>query len=258
MPLNIKRASAADTKLNLLVYGEAGIGKTTLLTQANDHPAMSPALVINLEGGLLSVANRGDVDYLDASSSQEVEEIIVAVKAQSAEVAHYKTLIVDSATELAALILSEWVERNVARAQRSGKRMEHSRDDVQREDYNGATTQGRRLFSWFRDLPIHTLMTGLPKLKYNDNGTLIGAEPRFTAALGSSVLGMMDMVWFMYRDAEGIPNALTQPSGDFYAKTRPPLFAAEVGNVIADPRLPDILDTLIRTEAPDVAEQNVA
>ena len=274
--LRIHRVTAEEIKINLLVYGLPGVGKTSFAAQANEHPEMSPALFLDLEGGTLSIANRGDVDSIRITGSKDFEDVLTAVASGSSEVAEYRTLVIDSGSMLAKTVLGEWTRRNHERAvKKSRGDPDRTQDDIQLEDYGKMTAQMRRLFAWARELPVHVIMTSLAKFTMPDsegskaNPGPIDVCPDFTAGLQTSVMGMMDFVWYYYlyeekvKDAKGKETGetithramLTETQGVFRAKTRGARFAEAVRANhpkrqprLIDPYLPSVYDVLVSSE----------
>ena len=50
--------------MNLLIYGEPGVGKTVLAGSAADHPDTAPILILDVEGGVTSLRTRTDIDVI--------------------------------------------------------------------------------------------------------------------------------------------------------------------------------------------------
>lgn len=251
MPIQIRKVTAETIKLNVLAYGLPGVGKTTFAAQAADHPDMSPVLFLNLEGGLLSVAGRG-LDEVRISTIKDLDDVVKSLYA--GELAQYKTIVVDSGSELAKLSLLEKTALGLDRDQRKGKGADRTLDDVQLENYGQSNQQMIRLFRALRDAPAHTVMTALSRTKYPqgtnaDTSRPVAINPDFSAALSLAVTGMMDMVWYMYIDSKGRRSIQTQRSGIIEAKTRGARFAETVGLYVAEPALDELYATLLYTEA---------
>lgn len=265
--LNIYRASAQDIKMKMLLYGSPGAGKTTLALTANDHPELSPALVLNFEGGLLSVTNRGDVDVLDIRSSDDLERVFWYFAENNPEITKYKTIIVDSGSELYNRTLREVVAQNLARRKRKG-----DEDDYELEDYGKSGNIVFRLFSSFRDLPRHVIVTAHPKFIYPSGGDALNSEPKevrpsFSTSLAQRLEGIFDFVHYLYAydlpeptgvtgdDGQAIMKAvthralLTRSMGAYHAKTRGPNFASALGDTVIDPTIPVLYDLLLQTES---------
>ena len=81
--------------LKALVYGPAGIGKTTLCASADD------TIVISAEKGLLSI-KEAEVDYIEITSLADLGEAYhYVIQSQ------YKTICFDSISDVAEVVLSE-------------------------------------------------------------------------------------------------------------------------------------------------------
>lgn len=243
--------SAQDAKINLLLYGLQGVGKTTFAASAQDHPKMSPVLFINLEGGLLSVAGRGDIHSVNISSISELEELYWAIRKGEEPFNQFKTFIIDSGSEMQQLSLQETVIRNTAEGQKKGKFQNRTLDEIYLEDYGQSTAQMKRLFRWFRDLPHNVIITALPQFVYprgGEDGDPIEVRPAFTEKLANSIIGYVDFVWYMYALDDGSRHMLTQTKGIYRAKTRGANFAPALGETVDNPVLPDIYDLLLASE----------
>lgn len=249
MAFEIRKVRPEKINLNLLVYGKPGVGKTTFAAQAGDHPDMAPALVLNLEGGLLSVAGRGDIDEIRISRIADLEEVVSALYAGDKNLKKYKTIIIDSGSELAKMSLAEKVRLGMDRSQNK------TLDDIEVQNYGQSQAQMRRIFAALRDLPVHTIMTSLERVKYRqgtnaDNARPIGIGPDFSGGLSQAVIGMFDAVWYFYIVKEsGIRAMQTQPHGVIEAKTRGPNFAEAIGLYVTEPSLDELYATLLATEA---------
>jgi hypothetical protein len=262
MPITIRPVSVENQKLKLLLYGEQGNGKTTLTATAADHEAMSPVLILNIEGGLLSVANRPGIDEALIRTSADMEEIYRDLFNNSANVAKYKTIVIDSGTVYASRAMVEIIQRNMAKASKRGK-LDPLRaiDDAQVEDYGALTNQVSRMFAWFRDLDKHVICTALQKTNFppGDQKVKVPSQirPLFGDRLGDLIMGMYDHVWYKYTyqtdpdedgNTETVHAILTQRSGLYIAKTRGEFFGPAIGTVVENPHLGRLYDTLVESE----------
>jgi len=219
---------------NGLLFGDPGSGKTSLAVSAQDHPKMADVLVINHEGGLLSVAHRGDIRAVDVHTTEELEDILIRLKQRDKEYKGIRTVIIDSATELQTVNLEEIVQREAKK--KSGR----NKNDIYRADYGESTVQLKRVFRGFRDIRRHVIFTALAKYVYpkmpegadTTNVDPLAVIPSLTAKLASSLMGYVDFVWFCYYDKdEDKYRVLTQPEDAFFAKTRGPHFAKALGKL---------------------------
>lgn len=237
------RLDASGIYLKGLFYGDAGSGKTTLLASAQDHPAMRNLVVLNVEGGLLSVAHRGDIRVIDIGNTAEVEgefwRIIKDKESGKGRYANVNTVGLDNGTELQAINLQEIVANSIA----TTNRPDTTRDEIWQDDYGKSTVQLKRIYRWFRQAPIHFFVTAHAKRVYprtegraQENLDPIAVLPSMTAKLSEAVMGYMDFVWYLKfdPDEEGGKPAywlLTRTDGVYFAKTRNPRFRRALGQV---------------------------
>lgn len=225
--------------LNILIYGYEGVGKTALAATAQDVPQMRDILFLNIEGGLKTIADRGDIAALDIRSSKDVENVFWALQSGSDGFGRFKTVVIDSITELQTIDLEER-----AKARKDGK--------VTLDMYGDSTAYLKKMFRWYRDLPHNVILTALPKRLFSENTETsepIEVMPSLTDKLAVSVMGYMDCVWYMYiRELKGGDiqrNILTQKRGPYRAKTRGINFAERLGGNIENPNMKNIYDIFI-------------
>lgn len=246
--------------LKLLVYGQPGVGKTTLAGQAAEHDDMRDVWFLSVEGGMLSVPNNRRIYVTEIRNTPEVSayaQIFEAFWAMaSRDVSKYpwindiNTVVIDSGSELLTLVLESLVDEGV-KADKT-----HSRDENQiyLQDYGTATVSLKRLYRYFRDLPCHLIVTALSKNIYpkragkvDEAAQPVAVAPSFTDKLGVSIQGYVDHCWYLYVDDKG-RHILTQPAGIYQAKTRGQAYSKELGKIVHNPCLPDLYDLLIQTE----------
>lgn len=246
--------TADDPTFNLLLMGDPGSGKTTMACSAQDHNRMKNVLVANIEGGLLSVAHRGDIHAEDIRSTQDLWNL--AWRLVQGEYGSVNTLVVDNITELQTLNLREIVEAAIKGGRNMVKNRERTVDDVWMEDYQKSTLQLGRLFQMLRDLPMNVIFTSHLKRVYPKvpegtdlkNIDPIAVVPSLSQKLMTTVMGYMDFVWALEVDEEtGNRFLVTSPKGVYKCKTRGPNFYAAIGDVVKNPSLPRLFNTFVRT-----------
>lgn len=99
MAINLKRSSQlALDGVKLLVYGQAGGGKTSLIK------TLPSPVVLSAEGGLLSIAD-ADVPYIEIGSMDDLREAYKWLES-SAEAKEFKSVALDSISEVAEVVLN--------------------------------------------------------------------------------------------------------------------------------------------------------
>jgi len=99
MAINLKSTSAiASEGVNILVYGLAGSGKTSLIKTMQD------VIVLSAEGGLLSISD-SDIPYIEINSIDDLKEAYSWL-IDSEDAAKFKTIAIDSISEVAEVCLS--------------------------------------------------------------------------------------------------------------------------------------------------------
>lgn len=86
------------TGVKLLVYGQSGVGKTTLIKTLPDP------IVLSAEAGLLSIRD-SDIPYIDISSIADAEEAYKWL-VSSDEAKEFQSVAIDSISEIAEVVLS--------------------------------------------------------------------------------------------------------------------------------------------------------
>ena len=161
MRITNTKGMGVDT-LKMIVYGESGVGKTTLLATANE-----PTLIISAEAGLLCLANK-DIDVFDISKD-DAGNIIPAVKRieRLRDVYNYlvapetkdkyKWVMIDSLSEIADIV-------NASAA------LDHSGDKEKFLRWGAYNEKMTTIIKLFRDLNYNVVFTALSKVEKDETG----------------------------------------------------------------------------------------
>jgi phage nucleotide-binding protein len=240
--LGVQTPEASIGWLNLMVYGEPGVGKTFLLGTAQDHKLTSPLLIIDIDGGVNTLRRRKDIDVIQVRSLKQLikvtNDLYDAIPADGGKFP-YGTVGVDTFSELQSLDLSE-ITRMFARTndkldpdipdQRAyGKSLSHMRDMVRR----------------LRDLPCNTIFTCHSHTDRDNNMRMI-TFPKLTGKLRIDMPGFIDCVGYYRAEKDGdvLKRLLQfQKTETVIAKDRTGAFDA----VEIDPTIPSLWEKLQET-----------
>ena len=239
-------------KMNILIYGDPGSGKTHLAGTAQDVAQMADVHVFNIDGGIMTLANRGDIHATDIHTADDLEHELFRIVNKDPKYAKTKTVVIDNITELQTLVLEGITTKEFANRRKKDKN--YSIDEVYLEDYGVSGKRLARILRGFRDLPMHVIYIAHKKDKMRKGTNVLEeSKPNLTEKLCTAVMGYMDFVWYLYTADEQVGNEevgyhnethrylLTQPMNNFAAKTRGSEFAQRIGPIIRDPNMVSIM-----------------
>lgn len=232
-------AQQAIPYLNVLVYGDAGVGKTQLGGTANDHKATAPVLVLDVEGGAATLRKRPDVMVVRVKSIVDLMKIYAEVDkaiATNAEDAP-KTVMVDSLTELQKLDMNDIMRALL------GQNPDRDPDVPSQREWGKSSNHMRQIIRKFRDLPCNVIFTALAKRDQDDNAGTVVTVPSLPGKLATEAPAFLDVVGYMFTQIEDNKierRMLCQPSRTKLAKDRLGVF----GDVLRNPTIPVMWDLM--------------
>lgn len=213
----MSRITTVDNKskyLKILVYGNPGTGKTVFTATAP-----SP-LIIDVEKGAHSINNHPQLmraKALEYKSLFQVEQLIKYLAADTPQLSEFKTIVVDSFSELQKRDLDAIVTEEAAKDANRNKFLPLG------PDYNVNTEHMRMIASALRDLDRHIIVTCHVKEEKDETTGRILKRPNLTPKLAGTLAGIFDVVGYMATSGAGENTVRTlqvHPTADVTAKTR--------------------------------------
>jgi phage nucleotide-binding protein len=183
MAINLKSTNTVSgSNLKLLVYGQAGAGKTSLI------PTMPNPVILSAEGGLLSIAGH-DLPFLEITSMDSLREAYGWLL-ESDEAKQFESVAIDSISEIAEVCLSQ--EKAIAKDPRQA--------------YGEMQTTMAEIIRSFRDLPKHVMMTAKLEKSQDETGRMMYSPAMPGNKTGQSLPYFFDLMLAMRveKDEEGV------------------------------------------------------
>lgn len=219
MAISLKRTSALRAEgVKLLVYGQAGAGKTSLIK------TLPAPVVLSAEGGLLSIQD-ADLPYVEISDMATLREAYSWL-AQSAEAREFQSVALDSISEIAEVVLNA----------------EKKATKDPRQAYGAMQEQMADIIRAFRDLPgRHVYMSAKLEKTQDEMGRVLYAPSMPGNKTGQQLPYFFDEVLALRVEKDGEGNThralMCDSDGLWLAKDRSGKLAAweapNLGAIIA-------------------------
>jgi phage nucleotide-binding protein len=224
--LKIERPSTESVeKLNMLIYGEAGVGKTWLAGSASRVPEMRNVLYLDAEAGKTTLREHPDVEILPCRTWQSYVDIYQALKAGGHR---YRTVVLDSLSE----ILEQCKDQVMAEMKLDPDNEQRDEDIPSIREWGKLQVRMLRLIRLYRDLPMNVIFIAHAErvqLKTGKHKWM----PLLNGKMQMKVPQIPDIVLFMYNqevDGEQKRLMLTTQTDSAVAKVR----GAKMPSVIGD------------------------
>jgi phage nucleotide-binding protein len=194
MAISLKRTKEATAQaVKLLVYGQAGAGKTSLI------PTLPKPVILSAEGGLLSIADT-NLPFIEITSMAELQEAYKWLTS-SAEAGEFQSVALDSISEIAEVVLN--AEKKINKDPRAA--------------YGAMQEQMADVIRAFRDLPgKHVYMSAKLEKTQDEMGRVLYAPSMPGNKTGQSLPYFFDEVLALRveKDAEGNTRRALMTDGD--------------------------------------------
>ena len=189
--LGIGPVAQQNTTLNILIYGESGVGKTVLAGSADAVPSMRKVLFIDIEGGTSSLIHTyPNVDTVRVKNWEEMQEVYDAFF--YGDMSQYSTVVLDSLTEIQKFSMYNIMEELVK------SKPDRDLDVPSMREWGKNLEQTRKIVRAFRDLPVNTIFTALAKEVRDDLTGVVTWKPSLTGKLADEVAAFLDIVVYYY------------------------------------------------------------
>jgi hypothetical protein len=194
MAIQLKRTKEATAQaVKLLVYGQAGAGKTSLI------PTLPTPVILSAEGGLLSIADT-NLPFIEITSMDDLREAYKWLTS-STEAAEFESVALDSISEIAEVVLN--AEKKINKDPRAA--------------YGAMQEQMADIIRGFRDLPgKHVYMSAKLEKTQDEMGRVLYAPSMPGNKTGQSLPYFFDEVLALRveKDAEGNTRRALMTDGD--------------------------------------------
>lgn len=210
-------------QVRAVLYGDPGTGKTTAAATMSQ---LGTVIYIDTEQGLKASALAGhDVELANIEPVRDVSYLALRdlaweLKSRISDGEQIAGVVLDSMTALVPTLLSELTNSAAEKAARRGE--ERPTYIAHQDDWGNVVAQVRELFRFFRDLPIHMVVTAHSR-RSNDEEGAVRMGPATSPALQNDLVAYTDLV--IATHMVDIGGKLTQvgytkPVGKYDAKDR--------------------------------------
>jgi hypothetical protein len=233
--LPVTKIAKRDPFLNILIYGESGVGKTTLAGSSDDVPMMRPVLFIDMEGGTESLRSTyPDVEFIRVTTWQEMQGVYSELASGKTGI---NTVVLDSLTEIQKFNMYNIMTDLIV------ARPDLDPDVPGMREWGKNLEQMRRYVRNFRDLPMNTIFTALARVDKDQKTGLTTIRPSLSGKMAEEVAAFLDIVAYYYikqvgsdQEAEFLRLLLTRKTDQHVAKDR----TGTLPFVVREPNMKDL------------------
>lgn len=163
---------------------------TTLAGSSDAIPEMRKVLILDIEGGTLSLKNRfPNIESLRIKNWADMQKVYDELYLGEHG---YCTIVIDSLTEAQKMSMDTVMRRLVE------ENAERDADVPGIREWNINIEQTRKFVRSFRDLPVNTIFTALSKSDKNMQTGITRRKPSLSGKVADEVAGFLDIVVYLY------------------------------------------------------------
>lgn len=185
------KAEAVKKRLKLFLWGDSGVGKTTLSLQFPNP------VVIDLESGTDLYGEDFAFDVLRATTADEVMEAVEWLHTNAHD---YRTLIIDPITIYWEALQQKWSDIFLKR-NKGSKGYKYEFYDLQPRDWMTLKAEFKTLVRKLLALDMNVIVTAREKTKYKEGSFMVAIGETFDGEKGLPY--MFDTIVRMYVDEKG-------------------------------------------------------
>ena len=211
MEIKSTKDISISTGVKILVYGQAGAGKTTMIK------TLPNPIILSAEAGLLPLSGL-NLPYIQVNTPQDMYEAYTFLRSRPEGI---ESVAIDSLSEIAEVWLN-----NIAKTGNNGQPLKDKR-----QAYAEMLSQMLDLVRAFRDLPLNVYMTATQeRVQDEDTGYMLYAPSTPGAKLSQRLPYLFDEVFCLltHKNEDGSVQRALLTSGDlkYTAKDRSGKLAA--------------------------------
>jgi len=193
--MEIKQFKPSSHKIKALIYWPSGVGKTTFGGTAKD------VLFASAENWLLSVADK-NVSFVEIKTLSDLQGLNNYLRTKEH---NFKTLVIDSITEISDLIKSG-IEK------RTGRQM-------QIQDWGQLGSDIEKIIKEIKDIDINVIVIAQEMIE-KDSDKVQRIVPSLYGKSATKISYYMDIVGYLYVDKNGKRTIITNPGEKLVTKDR--------------------------------------